>query len=147
MFGMTKIQFLKRSKKCLKETGTLLLLIREIMNKQTNGKISNQEAIKQMDNIRKDIEVIFEEIEKRHPPSSCASLKQRILHVLINLNEAVITNYESLLASKNSDEEKSRKKLKESIDILEEFREDYHGLVNEIDTLLLKKQKRPMFLF
>ncbi len=142
MFGMTKRQFLKRSKKCLRETGGLLLLIRGIMDKEIHGKIDNQEALKQMDNIRKNIESIFEGFEKNKPPSKCTSLKQRILHLLINLNEAVIANYESLMAAKNGDEEKSREKLKESRDILENFRKDFHIIVAEVDTLLLKKQKR-----
>lgn len=142
MFGMTKRQFLKRSKKCLRETGTLLLSIRVIMDKEVNGKIDNQEALKQMDTIRKNIEIIFEEFEKRNPPSSCASLKKRILRILINLNEAVIANYESLLAAKNGNAEESNEKLEESREILEEFRKDFHLIVAEVDTLLQKKQKR-----
>lgn len=142
MFGMTKRQFLKRSKKCLKETGTLLLSIRVIMDKEVNGKIDNQEALKKLDNIRKNIESLFEEFEKRNPPSRCASLKQRILHILINLNEAVNANYESLLATKNGNTEESKEKLEESRELLEEFRKDFHVIVAEVDTLLQKKQKR-----
>lgn len=141
MFGMTKRQFLKRSKKCLRETGTLLISIRVIMDKEVHGKIDNQEALKQMDNIRKNIEIIFEEFEKRNPPSNCASLKKRILHVLINLNEAVIINYESLLAAKNGNAEESKEKFRESRDILEEFRTDFHSTVEEVDNLLQKKQR------
>lgn len=142
MFGMTKRQFLKRSKKSLNEAGGLLLLIREIMNKEVHGKIDNQTALKQMDNIRKSIESIFAEFEKHDPPSKCASLKQRILHALINLNEAVIINYESLLAAKNGDEEKAQDKFRKSREILEEFREDFHIMVGQVDDLLAKKQKR-----
>lgn len=142
MFGMTKRQFLKRSKKCLRETGMLLLLIREVMDKEAHDKIGNQEALKQMNNIRKNIESIFAEFEKRDPPSKCASLKQRILHALINLNGAVIINYESLLAAKNGDKEKAGEKFRESRDCLEEFRTDYHRTVEEVDNLLQKKQRR-----
>ncbi|MGF7117732.1 hypothetical protein [Methanobacterium oryzae] len=142
MFGMTKRQFLKRSKKCLRETGTLLLSIRVIMDKEVHGKIDNQEALKQMDNIRKNIEIIFEEFEKRNPPSRCASLKKRILRILINLNEAVNANYKSLLAAENGNTEESKEKLKESRKILEEFRTDFHRTVEEVDTLLQKKQRR-----
>lgn len=142
MFGMTKRQFLKRGKKSLNEAGGLLLLIREVMDKEAHDKIGNQEALKQMDNIRKNIESIFAEFEKRDPPSKCASLKQRILHALINLNEAVITNYESLLAVKNGDEEKAEEKFRKSRDILEEFRRDFHIMVGEVDALLQKKQRR-----
>jgi hypothetical protein len=69
MFGMTKKQFLKRSKKALNQTGGLLLLIREIMDKEASGNINNQEASKQIDNIRKEIESIFFEFEKINTPS------------------------------------------------------------------------------
>lgn len=147
MFGMTKRQFLKRSKKCLKETGTLLLLIREMMNKEVHGEIKNEDALKRINNIRKSVESLFSDFERRYPPSRCFSLKQRILNALINLEEALVINYESVLAARDGNEEESREKLKKSRNILEEFREDYHVLVKEVDTLLIKKQKHSMFLF
>ncbi|MDI6723738.1 MAG: hypothetical protein QMD61_03730 [Methanobacterium sp.] len=142
MFRMTKRQFLKKSKKYLNETGVLLLLIREVMDKEFQGKISNQEACNQMDNIRKNIESIFSEYEKSDPPSEYTSLKQKILRALINLQEAVVTNYESLLAAREGMEEKSRDKLNKSRNILEEFRKDFHPIAEEVDALLLKKQNR-----
>lgn len=147
MFGMTKRQFLKRSKKCLKETGTLLLLIREIMNKEVHGEIKNEDALKQMNNIRKSVESLFSDFERRYPPSRCFSLKQRILNALINLQESVVINYEYILAAKEGNEEESKEKLKESMNILEEFRENYHVLVKEVDSLLKKKQKRQATFF
>ena len=139
MFGMTKKQFLKRSKKVLNETGSILLLIMEIMGKETRGNISNEEASKQMDNIRKNIESIFFEFEKRNPPSKYVPMQLRILRALVSMQESVTLYSEYLKATKDGLEEKAISKLKESKETLEEFRKEFHSISEEINTLLMKK--------
>lgn len=139
MFGMTKKQFLKRSKKVLNETGSLLLLITEIMDKETSGKISNEEASKQTENIRKNIESIFYEFEKRNPPSKYIPMQLRILKALVSMQESVTLNSEYLKATRDGLEEKAMNNLKESREILEEFKKEFHSIIKEINTLLMKK--------
>ena len=139
MFGMTKRQFLKKSKKSLDGMGSSLLLIIQIMDNEIEKKVSNKEASIRMDIIRKDIETVFSEFEKLSPPSMCFTLYHRILNALIKLHEAVVINCESLKAAKDGLEEESQEKLVESIDNLEEFREDFHTLVKDVRMLLLKK--------
>lgn len=139
MFGMTKRQFLKRSKKSLDGMGNSLLLLMQIMDNEIHGKISNQEAYIKVDIIRKDVETIFSEFEKLNPPSKCFSTYHQILNTLIKLHEAVVINLEALAASKEAREEESQEKLIKSIDTLEEFREAFHSLVKDVRILLLKK--------
>jgi hypothetical protein len=139
MFGMTKKQFLKRSKKALNQTGSLILLIREIMGKETSGKISNEEASKQIDNIRKSIESIFFEFEKINPPSKYVTMHIRILRVLTDLQESVTLNSEYLSASKEGLDQIANNKLKESQNHLEEFRKEFHSIADEVNKLLLEK--------
>lgn len=139
MFGMTKKQFLKKSKKCTGETGALLLLIREIMNKEIHGKISNQESLKQIEIIRKDTESLFFEFEKLKPLSKCFSLKQRIIHVLINFQEVMVIYSEYLTASSEGNNEKSQNKLKKSRELLEKFRKEFHSVTGEVNSHLIKK--------
>jgi hypothetical protein len=139
MFGMTKKQFLKKSKSCLKDTGPQILLIRELMDKESHGRISVLEASRKLDNIRRDIEKIFSQYEKLNPPSKCASLHRKILHTLIELQEAVVINSESLNAAENGLDEKSRDKIKESRDQLDKFREEFLPLTREVDFNLQRK--------
>jgi len=138
MFGMTRRQFLKRSKKTLNETGILILSIAEIMSRKNRGQISNEEASKEVNNIRKGIESIFSDFEENEPPSKCDSLKQRILKTLIALHESVIDNYDYLTAAGEID---SKNKLKESQEHMEEFRGSFLSIVKEVDSLLLKKRQ------
>ena len=139
MFGMTKKQFLKRSKKTLNQSGSLLLLIMEIMDKEAHGNINNQEASKNIDNIRKEIESLFFEFEKIDPPSKYVTIHLRILRVLVNLQEAVTLNSESLSAAKEGLEEKAKAKLKESRDHLEMFRKEFHAIANEVNSQFIEK--------
>lgn len=141
MFGMTKRQFLKRSAKCMDETGGLLLLLKEIIDKEVQGEISNQDASKRIDDIRKEIESIFYKFEKLNPPSKCTSLKQKILKILIDLQEIVITDSESLFAAREGFKERSQDKLKESKDRLENFRKDFHDLTKKVNILLGETKK------
>lgn len=135
---MTRMQFLKRSKRTLNETGILILSISEIMSRKNKEQISSEEASGEMNNIRKGIESIFSEFEDNEPPSQCNSLKQKILKALIMLHEAVIDNYDFLIAAGGIE---SGNKLKESQKHMEEFRGSFLRIVKEVDSLLLKKQK------
>jgi hypothetical protein len=140
MFGMTKKQFLKKSKNCLKETGPEILLFRELLDKETHKTISTHDASRKLDNIRREIEKTFATYEKLNPPSKCASLHRKILHNLFALHEAVVTNSESLNAAREGQEEKSIEKLEESRDKLQKFREDFLPLSKEVDLNLQKKK-------
>lgn len=142
MFGMTKRQFLKRSAKCMDETGGLLLLLKEILDNEFKGKISNQEAFKRIDNIRKEIESLFYEFEKLNPPSRCDSLKQKILNILINMQEIVVTDFNSLSAAREGLNKQSQDKLKESIDQLEKFRKDFYDVTKRVNILLMEKKEK-----
>ena len=141
MFGMTKMQFLRRSAKCMDETGGLLLLLKEVIDKEFHGKIRKSEASKKMDIIRRKIESLFEEFEKLNPPSQCNPLKRNILNILINMQEIVVTNSESLSSAKEDLREQSQDKLKESREKLEMFRKDFHDLTKRVNILLLEKKK------
>lgn len=139
MFGMTKKQFLKRSKKALNQTGGIILLVREIMAKEKAGKIDNIQALKRIDDIRKEIESIFFVYEKRNPPSKCRRMHQKILRSLTDFQEAVTLNSEYLDALKNGKEDEARVKLGQSIESLEEFRKEFHLISEEINRRLLEK--------
>lgn len=138
MFGMTKKQFLKRSKKTLNQTGGLLLLIRGIIDKESSGNINNEEISKQIDSIRKNIESIFFKFEKINPPSKYVTMHLRILRALVDFQEVVTLNSEYVSATKDGLEEKTKDKLEESRDRLEKFRKEFHSLANEVNTLLEK---------
>lgn len=138
---MTKRQFLKRSARCMDETGGLLLLLKEIIDKEVQGEISNQEASRRIDDIRKGIESIFYKFEKVNPPSKCIPLKQKILNILIRLQDIVITDSESLTAAKKGLKERSQDKLSESKDQLEKFRKDFHDLTKMVNILLIETKK------
>lgn len=139
MFGMTKRQFLKKSKKALNETCDSLLLFREINIKENKGAISDDDAFRKVNNIRKEIELVFFEFEKLNPPSECARLKQRILRCLINFQESVNLNWEHLLLSKDGRKSESLEYLKQSQTLLEEFRKEFNDIVYNVDLLLNKK--------
>lgn len=139
MFGMTKKQFLKRSKKALNQTGGILLLVREIMAKEKGGRIDNIQALNRIDDIRKEIESIFFVYEKRNPPSKCRKLHQKILRSLTDFQEAVTLNSEYLNALKNGNEDEAKVKIEQSMETLEEFRKEFHLISEEINRLLLEK--------
>ncbi len=142
MFKMTRMQFLKKSAKCMNETGGVLLLLKEVIDKEFQGKISNSEASMKIDIIRKEIESIFYEFEKLNPPSHCSSLKQKILTVLINMQDTVVTNLEYLSAAKERLNEQSKDKLSESRTKLENFRKDFHDVAKMVNILLAEKKKK-----
>ncbi len=136
MFGMTKKQFLKKSKKCLKDVGIELLLIREILYQETNNSTNYEECYHKMEKIRKNLEEIFFQYEKLNPPSTCQKIKMNILNTIIILQESVVAYTEYNVLQKNGLKEEARENLKKSMTNLEEFREKYRGLSRELDSYL-----------
>ncbi len=137
MFGMTKKQFLKKSKNCLKESGIQLLLIRDVFNKERNCEISFDEANNKVDKIRKNIETIFFKYEKLKPPSKCKSLQLEILKTLIILQDVLVTNSEYIILSKDGcGTEECQEKYKKSINDLENFRDKFRELSQKVDLYL-----------
>ena len=140
MLELTKRQFLKKSAKCMDETGGLLLLLKEIIDNESQGKISSSEASKKLDIIRKEIVVIFYEFEKLNSPSKCSSLKQKVLNILISMQEIVVINSESLYAAKEGLDGQSQNKLSESRAQLEKFRKEFHDVTKRVNVLLTEKK-------
>lgn len=136
MFGMTKKQFLKKSKKCLKDMGIELLLIREIINQETNNSADFDESYLKMEKIRKNIEGIFFQYEKLKAPTKCKKIQLNLLNTIIILQESVVANIEYINLLKDGLKEPSRDKLKKSIDDLEKFREKYSTLSREVNLYL-----------
>ncbi|MBI5460099.1 hypothetical protein [Methanobacterium sp.] len=136
MFGMTKKQFLKKSKNCLKDTGIQLLLIREIFSKESTGKLDFDNDYHKLDKIRKNMENIFFKFEGLKPPSKCKSLQREILNTLIILQEVIVVNSEYIMLSKDGFTEESQEKFKKSIDDLENFRNKFRELSQKIDLYL-----------
>ncbi len=101
-----------------------------------NGNINFDESFKQLDNARKNIESIFNELDKLKPPYNCVKLHLKILKSLSTLQEAVTLNYEYLNNKKKGIGDESN--LSESVKILEEFRKEFHILSQEVNALLQK---------
>lgn len=136
MFGMTKKQFLKKSKNCLKESGIQLLLVREIFNSEGKGEISFNEANNKVNKIRKNLETIFFKYEALKPPSKCKSLQLEIMKTLIILQNVLVLNSEYLILSKDGFKLESQEKFKKSIDELENFRNKFRQISQKVDLYL-----------
>lgn len=139
MFGLTKRQFLKKSKKCLRETGIQILLLRELMDKEAQESLSPLDAHRNLDNIRRNIEDTFNWYEKLNPPTKCLPLQQKIMNSLIVFHEAAVKNSESLIALENGLEEEFKNKLRDSKEELQKFLETFQPLIKEVDLYLLRK--------
>jgi len=135
MFGMTKKQFLKKSKDCLKDTGIELLLIRKIFYQENQGKINTVEAFQKLEKNRKSLENIFFKYEGLKTPSKCKPLHMKILKTIIILQEALVINSEYLNSIKDSGELES-KKLEKSLVKLEQFKDEFKKLSIEVDSYL-----------
>jgi len=133
MFGLTKKQFLKRSKSCADETGNQALLIRELIGHEKDGSIPHEEAYKQIKLIVQGVEAAFFNYEALNPPSNCVSLHLKLLHSLITLQDAVAANYESITASINGERILAVNKLEESELLLEKFRKEFRPITTEVD--------------
>ncbi len=136
MFGMTKKQFLKKSKNCLKESGIQLLLVREIFNSESKGDISFDDASNKVDKIRKNLEDIFFKYESLKPPSKCKSLQLEIMKTLIILQDVLVLNSEYIILSKDGSKVEGQEKFEKSIDELENFRNKFRKLSQKVDLYL-----------
>ena len=136
MFGMTKKQFLKKSKNCLKESGIQLLLVREIFNSESKGEISFDDASNKVDKIRKNLEDIFFKYESLKPPSKCKSLQLEIMKTLIILQDVLVLNSEYIILSKDGSKVEGQEKFEKSIDELENFRNKFRKLSQKVDLYL-----------
>ncbi len=141
MFGMTKKQFLKKSKKTLKEIGIELLIIREIPTQEKYNSVDLEKTYLKMEKIRKNLENIFFKYEKLNPPSKCKNLQINLLKTIIILQEAVVAIIEHLNLLKDGSNEQSKEKLIKSKEKLDKFRENYGNLSREVD-LYLKSRKK-----
>jgi len=136
MFGMTKKQFLKKSKNCLKESGIQLLLVREIFIREGKGEISFDDASNKVDKIRKNLEDIFFRYEALKPPSKCKSLQLEIMKTLIILQDVLVLNSEYIILSKDGSKVEGQEKFEKSIDELENFRNKFRKLSQKVDLYL-----------
>ena len=140
MLGLTKKQFLKRSKGCLEETGNHALLIRELLIHETDGNIKNNEAYNQIKLIMNGIESNFYRYEQLNPPSRCVSIHLKILNCLIVLQESAAANYDYINAV--IDGQIATEKLEESRILLGKFRKEFRPLTTEIEELLNHKHNK-----
>jgi hypothetical protein len=138
MLGLTKKQFLKRSKTCLDETGNHALLIRELIGHERDESIPYEGAYKQIKLIVQGVEAAFFRYEALDPPSKCVPLHLKLLHSLITLQDAVAANYDFITASLKDDKVEAAKKLEETLLILEKFRKEFRPITTEVDVLLSK---------
>ncbi len=139
MFGLTKRQFLKRSKEALQETGVHILSLRRLMSQEVKGQISLLEAQRGLDSLRSNVEDTFSRYEKLNPPSKCLQLKQRIIKGLILFNESLVAYYESLMAREADLEGKYQELLEKSNEELDKYKELSLSLSREVDSKLRKK--------
>ena len=141
MFGMTKRQFLKRSKKALQETGVQILSLRGLMNQETSADISIIEAHRRLDVLRREVENTFSSYEKLISPSECFHLHQEIIHGLILFFESIVTYSEYLYAKESNLEKEFPDLLRKSNKNLKEYQELSIKLSKEVDSKLNKKIK------
>jgi hypothetical protein len=100
----------------------------EITSKQQKKNITPQEAKTRLDFIRKDVEQVFFNYEKINPPSSYQSQYLQILQLLTHLQEVVTSNLEYLSHDDYI-------LLEESLKLLENFRQEYHSIRREIESI------------
>ncbi len=134
MFGMTRKQFLKRSKECLDAQGIHLLNISQLINLELSGNMNEKNSYTRIRAIMKDLDSIFERYQKLNPPSDCVKTKSRILNSLILLQETATACYEYVSGAINNYKDSS--KLEEANFLLNKFRETFKPLNNSINTTL-----------
>lgn len=139
MFGMTKRQFLKRSKKALQETGAEILALRRLMNKVSSDEISIKDAYRRLDVLRRDVENTFSKYEKLSPPSECFHLHQEILHALILFFDSIVSYSEYLQAKEDRLQVEYHDLLQKSNINLQKYQELSLKLSREVDSKLNKK--------
>jgi hypothetical protein len=137
MLGLTKKQFLKRSKECLDVQGIQVLNISELIDLELSGKINKSDSYKRIKAVMNDLDSIFTKYQKLHPPSDCVKTKQRILNSLLILQEAATAIYDSNPRElTNNNQEFDTAKIKDSQVFLNNFRQVFGPLTNEIDEYL-----------
>lgn len=135
MFGMTRKQFLKRSKECLDAQGIHLLNISQLVNLELSGKINEKDSYTRIKAIMKDLDSIFDRYHRLNPPSECVSVKSKILNSIILLQETATLFYEYVSEIINNNSRDSSK-LEESNFLLIKFRESFKPLNNSINAIL-----------
>lgn len=139
MFGLTRRQFLKKSKKALQETGVQILTMRSLKNQEVKGSTNLLDAQRSLDNLRKEVEETFSRYTKLNPPSKCLDLQHRIVQGLILFHESLVIYSESLMAKKDGLDEKFQELLKKSNEELEKYKELFLSLSREVDSELRRK--------
>lgn len=135
MLGMTKRQFLKRSKECLDAQGIHVLNISELIDLERSGKINEKESYERIMAIMKDIDSIFAGYERLNPPLDCYDTKSKILTSIILLQETAAAFYEYILTIIKY-QSKDSSKLEKAYLLLNKFREAFKPLNNSINALL-----------
>jgi hypothetical protein len=139
MFGLTKRQFLKRSKKALQETGVQILSLKGLMNQIDSDQITTLEAHRRLDVLRRDVEKTFSVYEKINPPSKCFQLYQRILKGLLLFFESIVLYSEYLQIREGNLQAESLDKVEKTRENLESYQELSLSLSREVDSMLRKK--------
>ncbi len=138
MFGATKRQLLKRSKKALKETGQQILSLRQLMNQEAHGDISTIDAHRRLDVLRRDVEDTFSTYEKANPPSECFQLYHEILNGLILFYESIVTYSEYLQAKEGYLEKEFPDLFRKTNENLQTYQEISLRLSRVVDSKLNK---------
>jgi len=137
MLGLTKKQFLKRSKECLDVQGIQVLNINELIDLELSGKINKTDSYKRIRAVMKDLDSIFTKYHNLNPPSECVNAKQRILNSLLILQEAATAVYDSNpRESSNKNQKFDMKKIEDAQMFLNSFRQVFGPLTKEIDEYL-----------
>ena len=82
MLGLTKKQFIKRSKEFLDAEGINSLIISELVGVESAEQTNPEESYQRIRAVMKDMNAIFTRYEQLNPPSTCISLKLQILNSL-----------------------------------------------------------------
>jgi len=136
MLGLTKKQFIKRSKEFLDAEGINSLIISELVGVESSGKTNPEESYQRIRAVMNDMDSIFTGYEQLNPPSACISLKLKILNSLIILQEAASALYDYFYMNINHKNlEEAKNKLAESKLNLNKFREVFRPLTKEIDVM------------
>lgn len=139
MLGITKLQFLKKSKKALQETGVHILSFRGLINQEANGEISLLEAQRSLDRLRNGAEDTFSQYRKLKPPSKCQELQQSIISALILFYESIVSYSESLYAREEGLKDKYGQLLEKSNEELNKYIEVSLSLSRMVDSNLKKR--------
>ena len=133
VLGLTKKQFLKRSKECLDAQGIHALNLHELIDLELSGKINKTDSYTRIRAIMKDLDSIFNKYQHLNPPSGCIKTKREILNSLLLLQETATAVYDSTQKELNKDQGFDKTKLADSKLFLNKFRQVFRPLTMEID--------------